>query len=109
MTGAEIKALSTPELVSAVKAAEREMVGLRFKLSMSKLENTAEIRNLRKRVARIRTEIRTREIAGTLPKDHLFEEHRPVAAEAASPAAAPQAPVKGGFLQGIVDRLTGKE
>lgn len=101
--------LSDEQLVHRVFEQERMLVQARFRHSMNQLENTAKLRDLRKEIARLKTEARTREIAQGLPKGQLIHVHRQTFS-AQSAAGAEQAPEqKGGFLSGIVDKLSGKE
>lgn len=99
--------LSDEQLVHDLLQAERDLVGLRFQHSMSTLENTAELAVARKQIARFRTEARQREIAQGLPKNGLIQQHGKSFRSTAAPSA--EAHESGGFLAGIVDKLTGKE
>ena len=101
--------LSDQDLVVKVYEAERALVAARFKHSTNQLENTSELRNLRRSIARIRTELRTREIAGGLSKDSLLSLHKPAAKGAGAADSADAAEEKGGFLKGIVDKVTGND
>ena len=51
------------ELVDELRATKHEALNLRFRNATGQLENTAEIRRVRRRIARINTLIRQREIA----------------------------------------------
>ena len=104
--------LSDADLVHRVLQIERDLVAARFKHSLSQLENTSRLRVLRREIARLRTEARTREIAAGRSRDSLLGEHRKsFAGQPAAPAeAATGKPAeRGGFLAGIVDKLKGKE
>jgi len=101
-----LKDLSNEQLMQNLQERERALVGMRFRLSMNQLENTATIRTVRKDIARIKTEARRREVEGGLAKDGLASGTKLVSS---APAAAPVAAERGGFLKGIVDKLTGKE
>jgi large subunit ribosomal protein L29 len=100
--------LSDAELVHKVLQAERDLVAARFKHSLNQLENTAKLGVLRRDIARMRTEARTRELKSGLPKGRLLEAHRATFGGKAAASEAPAAE-KGGFLSGIVDKLTGKD
>lgn len=50
-------------LVNGVADAKRELFNLRFQLATGQLENTSRISEVKKEIARINTEIRSREIA----------------------------------------------
>ena len=54
----DLSAMSDQDLVHAGLEAERELVAARFRHSTNQLENTAELRVLRRRIARIKTEVR---------------------------------------------------
>jgi len=51
------------ELVEEMRATKQEALNLRFRNATGQLENTAEIRKVRRQIARINTLIRQREIA----------------------------------------------
>jgi large subunit ribosomal protein L29 len=99
--------LTDEQLVHRVLQTERDLVTARFKHSMNQLENTARLRVLRRDIARLQTEARSREAAAGLAKNALLSKHS-ASFGAARPAGGPAAE-KGGFLSGIVDKLTGKE
>jgi len=56
----EIRVLSSEELKKQLDEAYRELFNLRFRLATKQLVNYQEIRNVRKRIARIKTIIRER-------------------------------------------------
>ena len=60
----EIRALSSEELKNQLDESYRELLNLRFRLATRQLVNQHEIRNVRKRVARIKTIMRERELLG---------------------------------------------
>jgi large subunit ribosomal protein L29 len=51
------------ELVDELRATKHEALNLRFRNATGQLENTAEIKRVRRQIARINTLIRQREIA----------------------------------------------
>lgn len=57
----EIRALSSEELKKQLDESYRELLNLRFRLATKQLVNQHEIRNVRKRVARMKTILRERE------------------------------------------------
>jgi large subunit ribosomal protein L29 len=63
MPESNITDLSDTELVEEHSEAKRELFNLRFQLATGQLDNTARIKAVKRRVARIRTELRAREIA----------------------------------------------
>jgi large subunit ribosomal protein L29 len=59
----EIKGLATDELLKHLKGAREELFRKRYAQISEAVENTAVQRDLRKRVARIKTILRQRELA----------------------------------------------
>ena len=55
---------STLELDTDLKAKKSELFNLRFQLATGQLQNTAAIRECKKEIARVKTIIRQRELAG---------------------------------------------
>lgn len=109
MATAEYKNLSDEQLAHKVIESERALVGLKFQHSMSTLENTSKLGKLKKDIARLKTEARRRETAQGLGKDSLVQSHAKSFAKSAPAAKATTEEAAGGFLSGIVDKLTGKE
>jgi large subunit ribosomal protein L29 len=105
----EIRELSDEALTHRIFDVERELVSIRFQLSMGALENTSQISILRKQIARIKGEARNREIAQGLRKGTLVQGHRASYAGEVVSAETDSSADEGGFLQGIVDKLTTKE
>jgi large subunit ribosomal protein L29 len=58
----EIKALGDAELQKKLEEAHQELFNLRFKLATRQLVNHSELPKVRKRIARINTIIREREL-----------------------------------------------
>ena len=63
MKANEIREISTAELNEQVKAKKDQLFRLRFQQATGELEDTSQIRKVRKDIARMLTEIRAREIA----------------------------------------------
>ena len=63
MKPAEIRELSDEALAEKLKDCRAELFNLRFQMATSQLDNTARVKNVKKDVARILTEMRAREIA----------------------------------------------
>lgn len=63
MADTVIKDQSDTELVEALADAKRELFNLRFQLATGQLENIARIKQVKKQAARIKTEMRARELA----------------------------------------------
>ena len=59
---AEIRELSSEDLQTKLKEARAELFNLRFQMATSQLDNTARVRQVKKDIARIQTEIRAREL-----------------------------------------------
>ncbi len=62
MTTAEIRELTTEELVDALTEAKEEKFNLRFQVATNQLDNTARIRVVKTDIARILTVMREREL-----------------------------------------------
>ena len=62
MKPAEIRELSNEDLVVKTKEAREELFNLRFQMATSQLDNTARVRQVKKDIARIQTEMRAREL-----------------------------------------------
>ena len=63
MKPAEIRALSADDLQAKLKEARAELFNLRFQMATSQLDNTARVKQVKKDIARIQTEMRAREIS----------------------------------------------
>ncbi|MDO4538000.1 MAG: 50S ribosomal protein L29 [Coriobacteriales bacterium] len=59
----EIQALSDAELAKKLEEGRAELFNLRFQMATSQLDNTARVKNVKRDIARVLTEIRAREIA----------------------------------------------
>jgi len=58
----EIRALSPEELAKQLEAAHQELFDLRFRLAIKQLVNHREIWRVKKKIARLKTIIREREL-----------------------------------------------
>jgi len=58
-----VRDLNDAELVARLGEAKQEQFDLRFQHATGQLDDTSRLRNVRKDVARVNTEIREREIA----------------------------------------------
>lgn len=65
MKVSEIRALSNEELLTKLEEAHEELFNLRFRLATRQLGNHREIPRVKRRIARIRTILREREL-GTI-------------------------------------------
>ena len=61
-SNAELAELDLPALVDELRATKQEALNLRFRNATGQLDNNAEIRTVRRHIARINTYIRQREI-----------------------------------------------
>ncbi len=64
MKASEIRAMTTEEIRSRLDQAYREYYELRVSWRIGQLKNTARLREARKDIARLRTILRERELAG---------------------------------------------
>lgn len=62
MKAAEIRNLSGEDLRAKLKEARAELFNLRFQMATGQLDNTARIKQVKKDIARIQTEMRDREL-----------------------------------------------
>ena len=57
--------MNLTELIDELRATKHEALNLRFRNATGQLDNTAEIKRVRRQIARINTLIRQREIAAS--------------------------------------------
>ncbi len=62
MKASEIRTLNNEELLTKLKEAHEELFNLRFRLATRQLGNHREIPRVKKRIARIETILREREL-----------------------------------------------
>ena len=62
MTSAEIREMTTEELLESLDEAREEKFNLRFQLATNQLDNTARVKAVKKDIARIHTEMRVRDM-----------------------------------------------
>ena len=62
MKASEIRTLSSEELLTKLEEAHEELFNLRFRLETRQLVNHREIRSVKKKIARLETVIREREL-----------------------------------------------
>lgn len=63
MKNSEIKSMSEGELRDQIKTSQDTLTKLRFSHAVSPIENPYRIRTARKTVARLKTELRAKELA----------------------------------------------
>ena len=107
MSNIAIKDLDDKALVHRELQLERELLEARFRGKTGQLEDTSMLAKVRKDIARARTAQREREIEQSLNPNALRDLHRstftPGAVGVGAGAGA------GGFLKGIVDKVTPAE
>ena len=59
----DLRVLSDEELAKQVEEAHRELFNLRFRLATKQLANHREVRTVKKRIARLKTIMREREMS----------------------------------------------
>ena len=62
MKNSEIKELTNQELIERIDAERENLVRMKLNHSISPLDNPLQIRDVRKNIARLATELRQREI-----------------------------------------------
>lgn len=59
----EIRALDNDALVEKLKESRAELFNLRFRMATGQLDDTSKIGEIKKNIARLQTEMRSRELA----------------------------------------------
>ena len=59
----DIQELTDEELAKKVEEGRAELFNLRFQMATSQLDNTARVKQVKKDIARIQTEMRARELS----------------------------------------------
>ena len=72
----ELKALSDEELVHAELQLDRDLIALRFRKNSNQLRDVMQIKQVRRNIARTRTDQRRREIEAQQAMNTLLEMHR---------------------------------
>jgi len=62
----DVRAMDDQELEQELNSAHRELMNLRFRVATMQLANVTEIPRARKRIARIKSVIRERELARSI-------------------------------------------
>ena len=65
----DIKAMSDDELTKKLEEVRAELFNLRFQMATSQLDNTARVKTVKRDIARVQTEMRTRQIAAEQAAD----------------------------------------
>jgi large subunit ribosomal protein L29 len=79
MSKSELKGLSVQELNDELESIEKHYYTLKFNNAASTLENTAEIKNVRRNIARVKTEIRAKELSESTQKRDKIQLRRRLA------------------------------
>ena len=64
MKNSKIKEMTSPELEKELSELKTELFKLKFSLATNGLDNPLKVREVRKDIARIKTELRQRELNG---------------------------------------------
>lgn len=64
MRAEEIRGLSQKDLTGQLEESRRELFNLRFRLATKQLTNHREVRRVKKKIARMETILRERELTG---------------------------------------------
>ncbi len=70
MKYAEIAKLTDNELAKKLEEGRAELFNLRFQMATSQLDNTARVKIVKRDIARVQTEMRTRQIAADKAAAH---------------------------------------
>lgn len=79
MAKLELKGLSVQELNDELENIQKHYYSLKFNNAVSSLENTAEIKAVRRNIARIKTEVRARELVESTQKRDKIQTRRRIA------------------------------
>ncbi|BDS14205.1 50S ribosomal protein L29 [Aureispira anguillae] len=79
MAKLELKGLSVQELNEELENTQKHYYSLKFNNAVSSLENTAEIKSVRRNIARIKTEIRAKELVDSTQKRDKIQARRRLA------------------------------
>jgi len=96
------QSLGEAELIAAESRVERELAETMFRLRMGQQSDTSKPGKLRKEIARIRTEVRARELQAGKPKDYYRNLYGARPVEAAKPESSAS-----GFLSELSSQIEG--
>ena len=63
MKAKDVREMSKAELQNKLSDLKAELFNLRFQMATSQLDNTARVKNVKRDIARVQTEMRARQIA----------------------------------------------
>jgi large subunit ribosomal protein L29 len=79
MAKLDLKGRSVEELREELESTQKHYYSLKFNNAVSTLENTAEIRTVRRNIARIKTALRSQELEGSTQKRDKIQARRRLA------------------------------
>lgn len=79
MAKLDLKGRSVDELKEELETTQKHYYSLKFNNAVTPLENTAEIRNVRRNIARIKTALRGQELEGSTQKRDKIQTRRRLA------------------------------
>ncbi|NOY25855.1 MAG: 50S ribosomal protein L29 [Oligoflexia bacterium] len=100
-----LKKLDDEALVHAELQLERDLITASFRLRTGQLDDTSSIGRVRRDLARSRTLQRQRELDHGLAKDSLRSRYRPTFQPSVPETEGTDG--SGGFLKGLVDKISG--
>jgi large subunit ribosomal protein L29 len=68
-TKLDVSSLSVEQLSSEIETSQRDYIATKMEHATSGLQNPSELREMRKNIARLLTEVRGREIAAMSPEE----------------------------------------
>ena len=101
--------LTDEQLVHKELALERALLTAKFQHATNQLEDSSQLKKLRREIARVRTAERGRELEQGLRKNGLRDQYKSSFDASSVDESAAQGSASGGFLKGIVDKLGGTE
>lgn len=111
MKSVELTSLSERELVVKEYDVKRELANVKFRHALGQLEKNSDIKDLRRVLARLKTEVRRREIEAGLPKDELYRRHASTlraSNDVESGETSTSSGTGGGLFASLRRRLTGE-
>ncbi|MGH1336293.1 MAG: 50S ribosomal protein L29 [Aureispira sp.] len=79
MAKLDLKGRSVEELNEELETIQKHYYSLKFNNAVSTLENTVEIKNVRRNIARIKTALRSHELEGSTQKRDKIQARRRLA------------------------------
>lgn len=110
-TEEDLKTLSETDILVRRAEVMRDLMVSQFQLHTGQMEDSSQLKNMRRRLARLNTELRAREIAANLPKGSYLHrtEARPGGEQVAMPMGEARTARKSRFGLGFLrDTLLGK-